>query len=36
MLARSIRLEEAHLCKIFGPDYAAYMRRTSRLIPGLY
>jgi protein-S-isoprenylcysteine O-methyltransferase Ste14 len=30
MLARRIRLEEAHLRKIFGPDYATYSRRTSR------
>jgi protein-S-isoprenylcysteine O-methyltransferase Ste14 len=36
MLARRIRLEEVHLRKIFGTDYAAYMRRTSRLLPGVF
>ena len=36
VLARRIRLEEVHLHKIFGADYAAYSRRTSRLLPGLY
>lgn len=35
-LARRIRLEEAHRRKLFGPDYAAYTRRTSRLLPGAF
>jgi protein-S-isoprenylcysteine O-methyltransferase Ste14 len=36
VLARRIHLEEAHLRKIFCPDYAAYVRRTSRLLPGVF
>lgn len=36
VFARRIRLEEAHLRQIFGPDYAAYMLRTSRPIPGVF
>ncbi|HEY0544092.1 MAG TPA: isoprenylcysteine carboxylmethyltransferase family protein [Pyrinomonadaceae bacterium] len=33
---RRINLEEPHLQKIFGQDYEAYARRTSRFLPGIY
>jgi len=33
---RRMRLEELHLRKTFGPEYGNYMKRTSRLIPGVY
>ena len=35
VLAR-IKAEEAMLLREFGPEYEAYRRRTSRLIPGIY
>ena len=28
--------EEMHLRQVFGEEYAAYVQRSSRLIPGLY
>lgn len=36
LLVRQVRLEEVHLHKIFGSDYEAYARRTSRLVPGIF
>lgn len=36
VLLRRIRLEERHLQTLFGGEYAAYSRRTPRLIPGIY
>jgi protein-S-isoprenylcysteine O-methyltransferase Ste14 len=35
-ILRRARLEEAHRRKLFGADYAAYSRRTARLIPSVY
>jgi protein-S-isoprenylcysteine O-methyltransferase Ste14 len=32
---RKIRLEEQHMCEIFGDDYQAYRRKSWALIPGL-
>ena len=31
-----IRIEESALTEALGEDYRAYMRRTKRLIPGVY
>lgn len=31
-----IKVEEAVLTQVFGTDYEAYCRRTSRLLPGVY
>jgi protein-S-isoprenylcysteine O-methyltransferase Ste14 len=31
-----IRVEEAALIEAFGAEYAAYSRKTKRLIPGIY
>jgi hypothetical protein len=28
-------VEEPHLASVFGPDYAAYARRTGRFVPGV-
>jgi protein-S-isoprenylcysteine O-methyltransferase Ste14 len=36
LLLRRIRLEEAHLRKVFGAEYEHYAARTRRLIPGIY
>jgi protein-S-isoprenylcysteine O-methyltransferase Ste14 len=36
VILRRIRLEEAHLGSVFGPDYIAYAARTARVVPGLY
>jgi protein-S-isoprenylcysteine O-methyltransferase Ste14 len=36
LLVQRIPREEAHLTKVFGSEYESYVRRTSRLIPGLY
>lgn len=36
LLLRRIPLEEEHLSRTFGDEYAAYARRTARLVPGLY
>ena len=33
---RRVRLEEAHLRELFGPDYDVYASRTSRFLPGIY
>jgi protein-S-isoprenylcysteine O-methyltransferase Ste14 len=33
---RRVRLEEAHLRDLFGPDYDVYASRTSRFLPGIY
>lgn len=33
---RRVRLEEAHLRKLYGAEYEAYASRTARLIPGIY
>ncbi len=33
---RRVRLEEAHLRKLYGADYEAYASRTARLLPGIY
>lgn len=33
---RRVQLEEAHLQKLFGADYAAYASRTARFLPGIY
>jgi protein-S-isoprenylcysteine O-methyltransferase Ste14 len=35
-ILRRIRLEEAHLHKIFGAGYDAYASRTARLVPGIF
>jgi protein-S-isoprenylcysteine O-methyltransferase Ste14 len=35
-ILRRIRLEEPHLCEIFGAEYDDYAKRTARLIPGIY
>jgi protein-S-isoprenylcysteine O-methyltransferase Ste14 len=35
-LVVQVRLvEEPHLARVFGPDYAAYARRTGRFVPGV-
>jgi protein-S-isoprenylcysteine O-methyltransferase Ste14 len=31
-----VKKEEAMMTATFGPDYAAYMRRTARIVPWLY
>ncbi|HEY7545744.1 MAG TPA: isoprenylcysteine carboxylmethyltransferase family protein [Blastocatellia bacterium] len=36
VVRRRIRLEEAHLEEMFGPEYEAYASKTARLIPGVY
>jgi len=36
LVFRRIRLEEAHLHKLFGAAYIAYAQHTARLIPGIY
>jgi protein-S-isoprenylcysteine O-methyltransferase Ste14 len=36
LLSKRIRHEEAHMTELFGPEYAAYARRTARLLPGMY
>jgi protein-S-isoprenylcysteine O-methyltransferase Ste14 len=36
LLLRRIPMEEVHLGKIFGEEYDAYSRRSSRLLPGVY
>jgi protein-S-isoprenylcysteine O-methyltransferase Ste14 len=36
LLLRQVRLEEAHLHKLFGREYETYTRQTARLIPGIY
>jgi protein-S-isoprenylcysteine O-methyltransferase Ste14 len=36
LILRQIRLEEAHLHKLFGHEYEAYARQTARLAPGIY
>lgn len=36
LLLRRIPKEEAHLGTIFGEEYDAYVRRSARLLPGLY
>jgi len=36
LLSMRIRREEAHMTELFGTEYAAYARRTARLLPGLY
>ncbi|HEV2703665.1 MAG TPA: isoprenylcysteine carboxylmethyltransferase family protein [Steroidobacteraceae bacterium] len=35
-IANRIRIEEEVLCTALGPVYREYMRRTKRLIPGVY
>jgi protein-S-isoprenylcysteine O-methyltransferase Ste14 len=35
-ILRRMRLEEAHMRKLFGAERAAYSRRTARLLPGIY
>jgi protein-S-isoprenylcysteine O-methyltransferase Ste14 len=36
LILRQIRLEEAHLRKLFGHEYEAYTEQTARLVPGVY
>jgi len=36
MFLRKIHLEEAHMLRLFGPEYDTYARHTPRLIPGIY
>jgi len=36
LLLRKIAVEEAHLRKLFGPEYEAYSERTARVLPGIY
>lgn len=36
LLLRRIPKEEVHLSKVFGEEYNAYVRRSARLLPGLY
>lgn len=36
LLYRRIRREESHMAELFGAEYAAYARRTARLLPGVY
>lgn len=36
LLLRKVKVEEAHLQKLFGRSYEAYQKTTARLIPGLY
>ena len=36
LIRRRIRLEEAHLQRVFGPSYTDYMQRTPRMLPGVY
>lgn len=36
LILRQVRLEEAHLHKLFGHDYEAYARQTARVVPGIY
>jgi len=36
LLLRQVRLEELHLRKLFGSEYVAYSRQTTRLVPGIY
>jgi protein-S-isoprenylcysteine O-methyltransferase Ste14 len=36
LLLQKVRAEEAHLRRSFGARYAAYARRTARLLPGVY
>lgn len=36
LLYRRIRREESHMTELFGAEYAAYARRTARLLPGMY
>lgn len=33
---RRVQLEDAHLHRLFGADYAAYAKRTARFLPGIY
>jgi protein-S-isoprenylcysteine O-methyltransferase Ste14 len=36
LVLRRIPKEEAHLGTIFGDDYDTYIRRSARLVPGIY
>ncbi len=36
LVLRRVGREEAHLTELFGAEYGAYARRTSRLVPGVY
>jgi protein-S-isoprenylcysteine O-methyltransferase Ste14 len=36
LILRQVRLEEAHLHKLFGREYEAYARQTARVVPGIY
>jgi len=36
LLLRQVRLEEKHLHSLFGREYEAYARRTTRLLPRIY
>jgi protein-S-isoprenylcysteine O-methyltransferase Ste14 len=36
LILRQVRLEEAHLRKLFGREYEAYGRQTAALVPGVY
>ncbi len=36
VVRRRIRIEERHLYKQFGEEYARYMRKTARLLPGVF
>ena len=36
LLVRRIPMEESHLGNIFGEEYDAYVRRSARLLPGIY
>lgn len=36
LLFRKVRVEEAHLRRLFGPEYEAYALKTAKLLPGIY
>jgi protein-S-isoprenylcysteine O-methyltransferase Ste14 len=36
MFLRKLQVEEAHMRRLFGPEYETYARKTPRLIPGIY
>jgi protein-S-isoprenylcysteine O-methyltransferase Ste14 len=35
-LMRRMQIEEAHMQELFGTDYKHYIRKTARLLPGIY
>ena len=36
LILRQVRLEEAHLHKLFGHEYEVYAQQTARVLPGIY